>query len=47
MICNMGREFSQNGRSKAFNILTGTPTRKRMIGRPSRRRKQDIRINIE
>ena len=31
----------------AFNILTGKPTGKRPLGRPRRRRKDNIRMDLE
>ena len=36
----------EEGRS-AFKILTGKPTEKRPFGRPSRRRKDTIRIDLK
>ena len=36
----------EEGRS-AFKILTGKPTGKRPLGRPRRRREDNIRMNLE
>ena len=36
----------EEGRS-AFNILTGKPTGKRPLGRPRRRREDNIRMDLE
>ena len=33
--------------SRAFKILTGKPTRKKLLGRPSRRWKDNIRMDLE
>ena len=42
----MGRAFSQNGGS-VFKILTGKPTGKRPLGRPSCRWEDNIRMDLE
>jgi hypothetical protein len=44
----MGRSLARtkDGRS-AFNILSGTPTGKKPLGRPRRRWKDNIRINLK
>ena len=42
----MGWECSQKGRS-AFKIFTGKPTGKRPLGRPRRRWKDNIRIDLK
>ena len=42
----MGWECSQKGRS-AFKIFTGKPTGKRPLGRPRRRWKDNIRMDLE
>ena len=44
----MGRSYSQmeEGRS-AFKILTGTPTRKRPLGRPRCRWEDSIRMGLK
>ena len=39
----MGRACSQS----AFKILTGKPTGKRPLGRPRRRREDNIRMDLE
>ena len=36
----------EEGRS-AFKILTGKPTGKRALGRPRRRREDDVRMDLE
>ena len=36
----------EEGRS-AFKILTGKPTKKRPLGRPRRRREDNIRMDLE
>ena len=42
----MGRSCSQNGRRyEYFQISTGTPIRKRPLGRPRHRWKDNIRID--
>ena len=44
----MGRSCSQRGgRWSVFKILTGKPTGKRHLGRPRRRLKDNIRMDLE
>ena len=44
----MGRTCSQNGgRWECFQILTGKPTGKRLLGRPRRRWEDNIRMDLE
>ena len=44
----MGRTCSQNEEGKsAFKMLTGTPIGKRPLGRPRRRWKDNIRMDLE
>ena len=44
----MGRSSSQNEEgSSAFNILTGTPTGKKPLGRPRHRWEDNIRMDLK
>ena len=43
----MGRSCGLEERRNAFKILTGTPTRKRPLGRPWRRWEDSIRIDLK
>ena len=43
----MGRACSQNEGRSAFKILTGKPTGNRPLGKPRRRREDNIRMHLE
>ena len=44
----MGRSCSQNGKGRSsFKILTWTPNRRRLLGRPRRRWEDNIKMDLK